>query len=77
MAWSDLIDVMDRAAADAALAERVHRDRDFRTELRTSPETAIRRFELTAPRPSGQAPLREMPVSWRIRLEPGRARPVL
>ena len=77
MAMRELLDTMRQAAADGALSERLYRDPGFRAELRDRPEEAVRRFQLMTRRPIRQGALRrEIPASWRLRLEPGRARPI-
>lgn len=78
MAMRELFDTIRQAGADAALAERVYRDRDFRAEMRERPEDAVRRFDLVTERPVRQGALRrQIPMSWQLRMEPGRARPIL
>lgn len=77
MAMRELIDTMREAAADTALSERLYRDPAVRAELRDRPEEAVRRFQLITRRPIRQGVLRrEIPLSWQLRLEPGRARPI-
>jgi hypothetical protein len=77
MAMREVFDTIRQAGADAALAERVYGDREFRSELRDRPEEAVRRFQLLTQRPVRQGVLRrEIPLSWQLRLEPGRARPI-
>lgn len=69
--FKELIDVARRAGTDAALAEHLYRDREFRTELQTAPDLALALFTsraLTA------APLRQIPATWRLRTEPRRTR---
>ena len=67
----ELIEIVGRAGADDAVAERVYRDREFRAELRTAPDLALATFTSRA---LTMAPLREIPASWRLRTEPRRTR---
>lgn len=78
MSWNELIDTMRRASADAGTADRLYRDRDFLAELRTSPELALRPFELAAPVAPRPTAVRQVTrTTWRIGLEARRARPIL
>ncbi len=71
-----LIELMGRAAADAALAETMYQERSFRTDLREGKD-AFRAFQVTT-LPAGDSRMRrEVPASWRLRLDPSRARPLL
>lgn len=73
MNWDDLFKTTRRAASDATLAERLYAEPAFRSALLTSPDSALRRFELTTPLALDGAVRREMPRSWRLRLDAGRA----
>lgn len=69
----ELIEVARLAGADAALAERVYSDQEFRAELRTQPAVALGLFALGAR--VTDAPRREIPAAWRFRVATRRARP--
>lgn len=71
-----LIQLMGRAAADAALAETLYRDGSFRTELREGKDV-LRTFEVTTLTAADGRARRQVPASWRLRLDPMRARPLL
>ncbi len=67
-----MIDLMAKAAADAARAEMLFEDgslRDGQDRLRTFRVTTLPSYAGRDRRP--------MPVSWKLRLDPLRARPVL
>jgi len=72
----ELIGLMRKAAADAALAETLYDDRSFRTELREGGDV-LRTFEVTTLAAADVRARRQMPASWRLRLDPMRARPLL
>lgn len=71
----ELIEVVRMAAADAERAERLYGERSFREELREGTDV-LRRFRVTT-LGAGRGTGREMPASWKLRLDPARARPVL
>jgi len=72
----ELMGLMRKAAADAALAETLYGDRSFRTELREGRDV-LRTFEVTALAAADGRTRRQVPASWRLRLDPMRARPLL
>lgn len=76
MALSEIVKVLRRAAADAALADSVHRDPAFRGGLRSDPDATLRVFTVTSLSSGGQHP-RELRRTWQLRLDPARTRPVL
>ena len=70
------IELMRGAAVDAERAETLYQDGSFRAELREGKDV-FRTFEVTTLPAQGDRPRRQMRASWRLRLDPSRARPLL
>jgi hypothetical protein len=75
MAILETLRTFMEAMSDAATAERLSMDRRFRSELRRAPERALSAFALMRA-PQRSQTMREIPRSWRRRLDLTR-RPVL
>jgi hypothetical protein len=70
------IELIRSAAADAERAEMLYQDASFRTELREGKDV-FHTFKVTTLPAEGGRGQRQMPASWRLRLDPLRARPLL
>ena len=74
--FEDLSQVLRQAVTDAHLADRIHRDPVFRAGLRDDRDATLRAFRVTTLAGGSQRP-RELPRSWRMRIDMAKARPVL